>query len=277
MSDYSKYSYRRLLDFLVLENKYDKEGVDYAEYLLTMNDALTIEDILAIYNKVFEKIAYYVFCHSLPDYWFITDSWGNKTYLVYELNKCLNENINRMYESLESPTKEDCISCIVNLRECENKTETQNNIFLHKQFEGIHGLDIIDLREKSYTIRRKIRELLFPSKEEFFELRDEYVEIMDEINSLGFQYTIEDKKFEEIRGIDVNKLVKKKREEERRNEEIERKEKKAKIWNLILGGLILIPLFILFIMIFSKISIIGIIIIIGFLGAIPKIFLTGKL
>lgn len=277
MSDFIKYSYRKLLDFLVIENKYDKEGLDYAEYLLTMNSASSIDDMLNIYNKVFVKISYYVFCHSIPKNWFITDSWGNKTYLVYELNKCLNENINRMYESLDFPTKEDCISCIINLRECDNKTMIQNNIFLHKHFEGLHGLDIIDLREKSYTIRRKIRALLFPCKEEYFELRDEYVEIMDEINRLGFQYTIEDKKFEEIRGIDVNKLVKKKREVERKNEEIEKKEKKVKIWNLILGGLILIPLFILFIVIFSKISIIGIIIIIGFLGAIPKIFLTGKL
>lgn len=275
MSDYSKYSYRRLLDFLVLENKYDKEGVDYAEYLLSMNNASSIDDMLIIYNKVFEKISYYVFCHSIPDYWFITESWGNKTYLAYELNNCLNENIIRMYESLESPTKEDCISCIVNLRNCDNKTMIQNNIFLHKHFDDLHGSDIIALRDYSYIIRRKIRKLI-PRTEEYIELKSEYVDLMDELINLGYKYTIEEIKFEEIRGIDVKKLIEKKREEERKNEEIERKEKIDRIWNLIIGGLFLIPIFILLVVLFSKIGIIGIIIIIGFLGAIPKIFLTGK-
>lgn len=273
MADNKYYSFKRLLDFLILEDKYDKEGVDYAESLLTMNEALSIEEILAIYNKVFEKIAYYVFCHSLPDYWFITDSWGNKTYLVYELNKCLNENIFRIYKSLESPTKEDCVSCVVNLRNCDNKIMIQNNIFLHKQFEGLHGQDIIDLREKSYTIRRKIRELIFPSKEEYFELRDEYVEIMDEINSLGFKYTIEDIKFEEIRGIEVKKLVKRKREKERKEDEIEREKN---ITSAILGA-ILAVLIIIVVYLLSTIGIFGTIIIIGLIGSIPKIFLTGKL
>ena len=130
MTDYSNYSFFRLLDFLKLEDKYDNEGVDYAEYLLSMNNALLLDEMITIYNKVFEKISYYVFCRSIPQYWFITDSWGNKKYLAYELNKCLNENILRLYESLDSPTKEDCISCIVNLRECENKTKIQNQIIL---------------------------------------------------------------------------------------------------------------------------------------------------
>ena len=183
---------------------------------------------------------------------------------------CLNENILRLYESLDSPTKEDCISCIVNLRECENKTKIQNQIILHKNFEGLHGLDIIGIRDKSYIIRRKIRKLLNPKTEEYLELRDEYVEIMGELINMGYKYTLEDNKFEEIRRISVKNLLNIKREKER-------KEKKEKIWNLILGGLILIPLFIIIAVIFSEISIIGIIIIIGFLGAIPKIFLTGKL
>lgn len=276
MADNKEYSFKRLLDFLILEDKYDKEGVDYAEYLLTMNNAMFIEDVLAIYNKVFEKIAYYVFCRSLPNHWFISGSWGNKTYLVYELNKCLNENLNRLYENLESPTKEDCISFIVNLRECDNKTMIQNNIFLHKHFDDLHGSDIIALRDNSYIIRRKIRKLI-PRTEEYIELKSEYVDLMDELINLGYKYTIEEIKFEEIRGIDVKKLIEKKKEEERKNEEIERKEKKDKIWNLIIGGLFLIPLFILLAVLFSKISIIGIIIIIGFLWAIPKIILTGKL
>ena len=270
MTDYSNYSFFRLLDFLKLEDKYDNEGVDYAEYLLSMNNALLLDEMITIYNKVFEKISYYVFCRSIPQYWFITDSWGNKKYLAYELNKCLNENILRLYESLDSPTKEDCISCIVNLRECENKTKIQNQIILHKNFEGLHGLDIIGIRDKSYIIRRKIRKLLNPKTEEYLELRDEYVEIMGELINMGYKYTLEDNKFEEIRRISVKNLLNIKREKER-------KEKKERIWNLILGGLILIPLFIIIAVIFSEISIIGIIIIIGFLGAIPKIFLTGKL
>lgn len=271
MVDSSNYPFR-LLEFLKMENKYDKEGGDYAKYLLTMYKATSIDDIVTIYNKVFEKISYYVFYRSFPIHWFLTDSWGKKKYLVYELNKCLNENIKRLYVSLENPTKEDCVSCIVNLRESDNKKPIQNAIFLHNQFESINEPNIIGLREKSYMIRKKIRSMC-PGNVGYYELVDEYDEIMNELKSLGYKYTIEEKKIEEMRSINVEEWVKRKEESVKLKNE---KKRKDKIINIILVVLLMIPLLFI-IYLYFKIKLIGIIIIIGFLGAIPKILLKGKL
>lgn len=110
MTDYSDYSYSSLLKFLVKEDKYDNEGVNYADVLLSMSGATSIEEMVTVYNRVFKKISYYVFWHSLPDYWFITESWDSKQYLANELNKCYNENLLRLYKSLDNPTKDDYVS-----------------------------------------------------------------------------------------------------------------------------------------------------------------------
>lgn len=270
MADYGDYPFR-LIDFLKMEDKYDKEGRDYAEYLLTMYKAKSIDDMITIYDKVFEKISYYVYCRSTPIHWFITDSWGKKKYLAYELNKCLNENIKRWYVSLENPTKEDCVSCIVSLRESDNKNPIQNAIFSHKQFECINESNIIALRDKSYMVRRKIRSM-YPGNEDYYEMVDKYDEIMNELKSLGYKYTIEEKKFEEIRSIKVEEWVKKKEE----CVKIEKEEKRKKItFNIVLAALLMIPLLLIIYLIF-KIGLMGIIIAIGLIGALPDI-VRGKL
>ena len=282
MADYGDYPFR-LIDFLKMEDKYDKEGRDYAEYLLTMYKATSIDDMITIYDKMLEKISYYVFCRSTPRHWFITDSWGNKKYLANELNKCLNDNIKRWYVSLETPTKEDCVSCIVSLRESDNKKPIQNAIFSHKQFECINGSDIIALRDKSYMVRRKIRSM-YPSNKAYFELEDEneydekmneyleqvdkYNEIMNELKSLGYKYTIVEKKIEEMEILNVEDWVKKKDEWLKEKEERVRIEKKnetgARIFNIILVVLLIILLIFIAYLI-KKTGILGIIIALSFL------------
>ena len=291
MADNGDYPFR-LIDFLKI--KYDKEGRDYVEYLLTMYKATSIDDMITVYDKMLEKISYYVFCRSTPRHWFITDSWGKKKYLAYELNKCLNENIKRWYVSLENPTKEDCVSCIVNLRESDNKNPVQNAIFSHKQFECINGSDIIALRDKSYMVRRKTRSM-YPGNKAYFELEDEdeydekmngyfeqvdkYNEIMNELKSLGYKYTIVEKNIEEMEILNVEDRVKKKEEWLKEKEErvkIEKKNKReARIFNIILVVLSII-LFIFIAYLIKKIGLLGIIIAIGLIGAIPKFILKGK-
>lgn len=291
MADYGDYPFR-LIDFLKI--KYDKEGRDYVEYLLTMYKATSIDDMITVYDKMLEKISYYVFCRSTPRHWFITDSWGNKKYLANELNKCLNDNIKRWYVSLETPTKEDCVSCIVNIRESDNKKPIQNAIFSHKQFECINGSDIIALRDKSYMVRRETRSM-YPGNKAYFELEDEdeydekmneyfeqvdkYNEIMNELKSLGYKYTIVEKKIEEMAILNVEDRVKKKEEWLKEKEErvkIEKKNKReARIFNIILVVLSII-LFIFIAYLIKKIGLLGIIIAIGLIGAIPKFILRGR-
>lgn len=44
MEDYSRFSYSNLLKFFQVEDRYDSEGVNYADYLLSMGDAKSIDD-----------------------------------------------------------------------------------------------------------------------------------------------------------------------------------------------------------------------------------------
>ena len=270
---YCRYSYKYLLKFLQVEGRYDSEGVDYANYLLSMGDAKSIDEMMDIYNIVFKKIAYYVFSRTLPEYWFITDSWDRYKYLAEELNTCFNENLLKWYKSLQSPKEEDCILCIVNLRNCDTKTRIQNEIILHKQFEKLHGLlEIIAKRDNSYSIRSQIRKLI-PRTEDYSEMKSQYADIMDDLLGFGYKYSIEETKFEEIRGINIKKEIQL-RFENKKN--IEKREKGEKVIKIVLTILFMVLCFGLILLV-SNIGLIGIIIIIGFLGALPKILLTGKL
>lgn len=274
MTDYSDYSYSSLLEFLVKEDKYDNEGVNYADVLLSMSGAISIEEMVTVYNRVFKKISYYVFWHSLPDYWFITESWDSKQYLANELNKCYNENLLRLYKSLDNPTKDDCVTCVVNLRESDNKTKIQNEVILYKTFEDLHGLSgIIGLRDKSYSVRRRIRKLI-PRTDEYTEMKTQYVDIMCELLSYGYKNTVEEDKFEGIRHIDVRKMIKRKIEKEEKRLKEKRKEK-------IIFYVFVIPLILVLVFIFSlimkEIGLLGIIVIIGMLGLLPKVLLSGKI
>ena len=58
MEDCSRYSYSSLIRFFQIEDRYDSEGVNYADYLLSMGDAKSIDEMITIYNKVFKKIGY---------------------------------------------------------------------------------------------------------------------------------------------------------------------------------------------------------------------------
>lgn len=273
MEDCSRYSYSNLLKFFQIEDRYDSEGVNYADYLLSMGDAKSIDEMITIYNKVFKRIAYYVFSRTLPDYWFITDSWHKYQYLAIDLKEYFDENLLRWYKSLQSPREEECIMCIVNLRDCYSKTKIQNDIILHKKFEELHGLmEIIVERDNSYSVRTKIRKLI-PRTEDYSEMKSQYADLMDELLSYGYKYSIEETKFEEIRGINIKKEVEVNIKKREAAELEEKKKNSIDIFTSIIILIVVIGL----IFLVSKIGILGIIIIIGFIGAIPKLFLTGKL
>lgn len=270
MEDYSKYSYSNLLKFFQVEDRNNSEGISHADYLLSMGDAKSIDEMITIYNKVFEKIAFYVFSKKLPDYWFITDSWDSFKYLATELNECFNENLLKWYKSLQSPKEEDCILCVVNLRNCDTKTKIQNEIILHKSFEELGLLDIIGKRDNSYYIRAKISKLI-SHKLDYSELKSQYVSLMVELLSFGYKYSIEETKFEEIRGTNIKKAV------QINYEKSQEKETTGDKIIKIIFTLLFLLLSVGLLYLFSEIGLIGIIIIIGLLGALPKILLTGKL
>lgn len=275
MTDYSKYSYRKLLEFFELEDRYNKKGVDSVGYLLSMSNAKSIDELIAIYNNVLKKIAYYVYCRQESDTWFMTESWGEKSYLAIELNDCFNENIDRWYKSIENPSKEDCILCVVNLRESNNKSKIQSNITSYHYLEDLHDLALILAdREDVYTIIKQIRSINHYSLDSYPKLKEEYIAVMEKLLSYGYKKTVIEDKFEELRGIDIDKEIEHKKE----IEALEFKQRKSdKAWNFFFFACCLsVIAFIIWLVSDIGVNFLGIIVIIGLLGAIPKLFLTGK-
>lgn len=280
MEDYSTYSYKNLLAFLHNDSRYDSDGVDYAEYLLTMSDATSISDMMAIYDKVFEKTAYYIFARTYPKYWFITDSWKLKQHFYYELNQCLNENILRWYKSLENPTREQCISCLINLRQSERVKKIQNEISTYDSKIKISGDYFADKRNDLASAILKVRKLIAGS-EQYRIAIEEYAVQVNELLPLGYKKSIEEKKFEEIRRISIQEELgrreaRRKRLEEEKTQKL-KDEKEAKKTNLIIGGIILVfCLFLMYVFFMAIGGFVGFVVLIGLIGSIPKVLLKGK-
>lgn len=196
---YSNYSYKRLLDFFKLEDKYDSEGISYADILLSMEDAYSLIEMMNIYNRVFKKIAYYIFCHNLPGYWYLTNSWSTKKYLFYELNQCLNENILRWFKGLNHPTDKHFISSIVNFRESNSMIKIQKELIMqYKAMKTDEIEEIIIIRNHSYTLKKEFGKIETLND---FDYCKDYSDTMSKLLYYGYIKSIEEIIYEEKRGI----------------------------------------------------------------------------
>ena len=107
--DYSKYTYSWTLKELDEWHEKDIDKVNYADVLLSMNDATSIEECVNIYNRVYKKyssttIGIYVREGKL---------------FIEDMNKCLNGNIVRLLKSPQSELSIDYLKkSLVNLRPC---------------------------------------------------------------------------------------------------------------------------------------------------------------
>lgn len=199
---YSNYSYKRLLDFFKLEDKYDSEGISHANILLSMEDVYSLIEMMNIYNRIFKKIAYYIFCRNLPNYWFLSNSWSTKKYLLYELNQCLNHNILRRFKAIESPTENDFKSSLVNLRESNDMFSIQKELINH--FNSIKGDEvesIISIRNHLFALRNKIGKIETLNNYDYY---TDYSDTMSKLLYFGYIKTIEEEIFEEKSGIKYN-------------------------------------------------------------------------
>ena len=133
----------------------------------------------------------------MPSYWHRPAYWSNyREYLALELNYCLNENILRLCKSFVNPTKEQCISCLVNLRYCEEIQSFQDNIISTYQYGDKNELiDVSSKRDRVHKIREEIYEFA-TNTNRYSELKDEYVLLMRELKSQGLIKTVGESEFE---------------------------------------------------------------------------------
>lgn len=252
------------------------------DYVFSMEKAESMEKLIDKYNHVFQYLAILFFgTRKVPRGWYEPKSWGyKKEYLLEELNYYLNENILKWYKRLENPTNKQALSAISNLREAKNTVAIERELLSLSTPNAYNGVDtLIKNREKLYELREKLGGYSNQSlvKSEYIS-RSQYLAaheyIFDIIEiSLGKDYDIS---YDNL--IPQFKKYVETREKELEEERIQiKKEKKDKIYRIIIFGVMIVPIAFVMLLLLDSIGLFGIIIIIGFIGLIPKIFLTGHI
>ena len=158
MADYSAYPYGRMLSYI--ERRCTELGDDkkYIEYILSMENAESIERLIKMYSSCYKVLAYLFFgTKKLPYAWYNTETWGyNYGWLIDELNYCLNENILKWYKRQESPSNKQTLSALSNLHESKNIVTVQNEILKISTPQADNGVKtLFYIRDKQYDMRNK--------------------------------------------------------------------------------------------------------------------------
>lgn len=131
MADYQTYSCSDLLILLdkMYANGKDSDKTNYAEYLLNMESAKSIDQLIKIYDKIFIKLLDYAIKapNEIPNDW--SDISKNNSYLIL-LNGFLNEQIERLFY-LYTYSDKIALKSLVNLRYASNFEEIIKRISSH--------------------------------------------------------------------------------------------------------------------------------------------------
>ena len=276
MADYSAYPYGRMLSYIERRCMELGDNEKYIEYILSMEQAESIERLIKMYSSCYKVLAYLFFgTKKLPNEWYKPETWGySNEYLIEELNYCLNDNILKWFNSQNSKTKELCFKCISNLRESKNTSAIEGILFK----ELTHYIDdankgILYFRSRHYTLRKEL-ESYCPNKTVRM---NDYIYCSSYLAGHGRIFDIAEIKFAKERNITYEGLAEqywKKVDLENTRKKAELNEKRMKMALIVI---FIVPLLILLIYVLSEIGFLGIIIIIGFIGLLPKILLTGKI
>lgn len=284
MQDYSDHPYGRLL--LHIENKCKQLGEerDFVNYLLSMENANSLEELIKIYNNVFKLLAYLFFgTKDVPHNWYIPETWGRYNfYYVEDLNGYLNENLLKCYTRLKEPTCEQCLMFLSNLRENGNINEIKEAILANThEVDGNLVLKVLSSRNIQYSSRKEIEK---GSNNKTTRI-ESYIKSSKCLAAYGRIFDVAEIAFGEANYIAYDgmkeqyeadvELERIKKEEEKKKQ---KEEKRTKFINTIILSIIAIIVMIVMICLFAAIGgVIGIIIIIGLIGALPSLLLKGKL
>lgn len=207
MTDYNKYSYSRLLEFLEERYMHDTDSLNYAKYLLNMESQTTITALMTIYNKLMLKLRIYVYGEKyVPDDWYIFEVWaGQKSYLAFDLHKCLNENILRLFMNEQNPSEQFCYNSLANLRYCDNMDKIHNMI-VEKQ-GGLDNSVLCNLkntREGVYNLRKEAFEY-GPGTNGMKLIEDRYRNCRDFLAKYGYLESVIETTFEAKKQIYIGK------------------------------------------------------------------------
>ena len=275
MIDFNNYPCGGLLKYIDEGCKRIGEERDFVQYAISMDEVESIEEMVKHYNNIYKLLAVIFFgTNKLPTNWYNPKTWGyNHEYLVDELNLCLNKSILSWLKRQENPTTEICRMCIANLRNNEKYISVEND-FLKEYFDKDNSMStLLNAQNYHYYLIRIIQKEGWRYKN----LKEGFVQYAKFLAGNGRFFDIVEISICEDNDIAYDKLAEQYKKEVELEKKKAKEERKERIWNITIYGLMLIPLAIIFMVLASEINVFAIIIIIGLIGAIPKLFLTGKL
>jgi hypothetical protein len=274
MVDYSNHPYVKLLTHIEKGCQRLKEERDFIGYLLLMEHAASIEILIKIYNNIFKLLAQISYgTLDFPNYWYLSENWGHNNHiLVDDLNCFLNENILKWYNRQEIPTEQQSILCLSNLRESENAEDIQNKIL--ERYSIYHSKEDEKISPLFQMIKMHYYQMKQIATNSKFGFTQGYITNSKILAGYGRIFDVAEIFF----GNDYNISYEGLAEQYKKDIELVNNKKEQNILVLILKVLVFILVSVLLILIFDKLSgFFGIIILIGFLGMLPKLLLKGKL
>ncbi len=248
-----------LLDYIEKGCQQINEKRNYVDYLLSMEKASSLDELINKFNNVFKLLCIINFKDKrTPKDWYLYKYWENWIYV--EVLLCyLNENILNLYKRQGDYSKKQFNKFLINLRNCKNRKIIEQEILniSHKKCNSKLN-NLINNRYELHKNRRGYYK--YESKDlDYYTTLVGNDYILDEIDyQIGLNYGFNQEKLKEqylhLKKENIIKNIK-------------------GIAIIILAFIVLAPIFYLL----SKIGFFGLIIIIGFLGLVPKILLSGKI
>ena len=148
MIDYNEHPYKDLLRFIENECQQHNERRDYVSYFLSMEHAASIEELIKKFDNLFKLLAIFCFgTNKMPNRWYLYKQWKVEYAQQAEnLLQYLNKTILDYYNRIIDPTEDQVNSCIINLRDCNNKVEIQNSII-----KNAKSWDVISNRDNFFS------------------------------------------------------------------------------------------------------------------------------
>ena len=286
MSDYSQYSYRDLLQYIDEYRQQNNKERNYVKYLLSMEHATTLEELITIFNNIFKLLVNISFGNKrVPYNWYLYECWSVRdATLVEQLRDCLNENILNWIKNQNNPTTESYLHCIINLRESPNRVHIQQEIVnLCEEDVGNEVRTYDYFKRFQYEFRIDLDK---PSKSPMRNtLQKQFEKYSIELAEKGYIFDVVEITFGKKHGIDYDTILtqykeQKQLEETRKaeNEKLAKIEKRKGIIRFVIYLTLLLIVFGGLMYLLEQIGgILGLIIIIGLIGSIPKIIMKGKL
>lgn len=200
MSKYQSYSCYKLLELFDSWYEHDTDRLNYAQYLLTMQNAQSIKDMIEIYNKVLWK--FILRYNGIGKEDLVSETWYDINTLSIDtreywrsLDVFLNENILRLFNS-QDYTDELAVECFINLRETSNYYSSRQSIISKSTAEASSTMDKL---ESSLSIVTDAPNHISPYNLEtngYREYKPKYIDSIKEILRHGYIKSIKDSAFE---------------------------------------------------------------------------------